>query len=198
MGSAEYNAIMIGGRIDRLRNARGYSIEDLAERADLNKNTVNRVMKGIGKPNLDTFFKLCQALDVTPNDLMDITPRGSAYRLIRSATPDNLIFHDQEPGIRLGVLEDKLPHGSITYALMELSAKGSVKSHGGEELLFCMRGKVGMTIGSVSKELAEGDAILFHATEPHSYYNADPKEKVSIALCVMSISDVFNQENLAI
>lgn len=185
----EFNSITIGGRIDRLRNQRGYSIEDLAERAALNKNTVNRLIKGIGKPNLNTFLKLCGALNVTPNDLMDTTTHQKAhYRVIRCQNPDNLVFREQEPSVRLGVLQNSLPHGSMSCIVVEFKGRSSVRSHVGQELLICTFGKIGVTIGEMTVELAIGDAILFHAAEPHCYFNADPTCEKSTGLSVLSDS----------
>ncbi len=195
----EFNSITIGGRIDRLRNQYGYSIEDLAERATLNKNTVNRVIKGIGKPNLNTFLKLCEALNVTPNDLIDAAPhRNTHYRVIRRTNPDNLVFHKQEPGVRLGVLEDNLPQGSMACIVVEFEGKSSVRSHVGQELLVCTAGKIGVVLGETIVELELGDAILFHATEPHSYYNADPAHAISTGLSILSDSVLDDPDKMSV
>lgn len=195
----EFNSITIGGRIDRLRNQRGYTIEILAERAGLNKNTVNRVIKGVGKPNLNTFLRLCGALDITPNDLMDTRPNRKAhFRVIRRTGGENLVFHHQEPGVRLGLLKDNLPHGTMGCIAAELVGSSSVRSHAGQEVLICTSGMVGVKIGETAVELGVGDAILFHATEPHSYYNADPALPMSTALFVLTDAILDDSDKLIV
>lgn len=201
MDSFEFNSIAIGGRIDRLRNEHGYSIEDLAARATLNKNTVNRVIKGVGKPNLNTFLKLCNALEVTPNELMGSGRDHKAhFRVIRQSEPGKLVFHEQEPVMRLGVLEDALPYGSMDCIVMEVAGRtlSSVRSHVGEELLICTKGRVGVIIGNTSVELEVGDAMWFHAPEPHRYYNADPERELSTALCVLTDSFMNDLDKLSV
>ena len=194
MSSLELNSITLGGRIDRLRDKLGYSIEELAERADLNKNTVARLVKGVGRPNLNTFLKLCNALDVTPNDIMGVSRNPDApYRVFRKT---NLEFHTQEPGVQVGILTNDLPHATVTCVGVTISDKSSTRNHIGEEVIICTDGRIGVIIGDRSEELETGDALLFHATEPHSYYNADPNKEKATALCILTHSSLDDRDKL--
>ena len=175
---------MLGGRIDRLRLSLGLTIEKLASLADLNKNTVNRIVKGVGTPHLGTFFKLCNALRVLPNELIDMEPERESYRVIRRFAHTDRQMEDRGPGMRIGFLRDKLPGGHLNVAIIEIRSEGKMQSHPGEELLYCLSGKVGIQIGKLTEELEETDAILFYGTESHRYFNADKQNDVSIALCV--------------
>ena len=157
---------MLGGRIDRLRTSLGLTIEQLAAKSDLNKNTVNRIVKGVGKPHLETFFKLCTALRVSPNELIDTTPVRESYRVIRRFDHTDRRMEDRGPGMRLGFLQDKLPGGQLNCAIIEISTKGRMQSHPGEELLYCLKGKVGIQIGNLKEELDKSDAILFYEPSP--------------------------------
>jgi len=174
---------MLGGRIDRLRTSLGLTIEELAALSDLNKNTVNRIVKGVGKPHLETFFKLCAALKVSPNELIDTTPETESYRVIRRFDHTDRRM-EERPGLRLGFLQDKLPGGLLNCAIIEISTEGEMKSHPGEELLYCLKGKVGIQIGNLKEELDKSDAILFYGTETHRYFNADKTNPISLALCI--------------
>jgi len=187
MKSFELDPITIGGRINRMRNRHNYSIEQLADLAGLNKNTVNRITKGIGKPNLNTFLKLCHALKVTPNDLMEShIDQNAPYRIIRPTDTQNLTFHAQESGIRIGQLLNKLPQSTMSCMLIEVSQQTSTRTHVGEECLICLSGRIGLTIGEKNIEIAPCETVVFHASEPHSYYNADTKQKTSTALSALS------------
>lgn len=189
MKSFELDPITIGGRINRMRNRHNYSIEQLADLAGLNKNTVNRITKGIGKPNLNTFLKLCHALKVTPNDLMESDiGQNTPYRIMRPTDTQNLTFHTQESGIRIGQLINKLPQSTMSCMVIEVSQQTSTRTHIGEECLICLSGRMGLTIGEKSIELAPCETIVFHASEPHSYYNADPTNNISTALSALTDS----------
>jgi len=198
MESFEFNPITIGGRIDRMRNQFKYSIEELADRAGLNKNTVNRVIKGIGKPNLNTFLKLCNALKVTPNDLMAPSiDQKDLYRVLRPTDDKTIAYHNQESGLRIGLLINELPQSTMGCMVVEFSEPTSTRSHVGEELLVCTSGRIGLTIGEKNVEVGEGEAIIFHASEPHSYYNADPTREKSGAISALTVSFIDSPEKMA-
>lgn len=57
-------------RIMDRRNALGLTQDDLAKAAGIDRKTVNRIENGHFSPNLDTFFRLCVALDVRPSELV--------------------------------------------------------------------------------------------------------------------------------
>lgn len=60
----------IGARVRRSRRAQDITQEQLAARAGIAHSTLHRVEKGISRPNLDTLFKLAEALAVDPKWLL--------------------------------------------------------------------------------------------------------------------------------
>lgn len=182
MNRSNMNAVTLGGRIDRLRNSLGLTIEELAYRSDLNKNTVNRIVRGVGQPHLGTFFKLCSALDVSPGDLMEATPES--YRVMRQLDQIDATTEERRPGVRMGYLKDKLPGSQLNCEVIEIISSGQLESHPGEELLVCLSGRVGIHIGDLHEELDVTDAIQFYGTESHRYYNAGKSDTASVALSI--------------
>ncbi len=57
-------------RMFQLRIDKGLSQDSLAKAAGIDRKTVNRIENGHFSPSLDTFFRLCIALDVRPADIM--------------------------------------------------------------------------------------------------------------------------------
>lgn len=179
---SKINAVTLGGRIDRLRTRMGLSIEALACRSDLNKNTVNRIVRGVGQPHLGTFFKLCSALDVSPGDLMEAAPES--YRVMRRLNRVDEATEERRPGVRLSFPRDTLPGSQLNCEVIEIASSGPPESHPGEELLVCLSGRVGIHIGGLHEELNPTDAIQFYGTESHRYYNADRSDPVAVALSI--------------
>ena len=58
-----------GSKLRQLRDARGYSQEELAERAGLHRNYVGGVERGERNVALENIVKLAKALAVKPGDL---------------------------------------------------------------------------------------------------------------------------------
>jgi len=63
----------VGDKVRKFREARGWTIKELAERADLTPNGVSRIELHYRSPGADTVVKLADALGVEPGDLF---PKG--------------------------------------------------------------------------------------------------------------------------
>ena len=62
--------IAFGKRVRELRTARGWTQEQLAERADLNWLQVGHIERGASDPKLSTIWKLSKALGIMPAELL--------------------------------------------------------------------------------------------------------------------------------
>ena len=62
---------LLGNNVRRLRKSRGWSQEDLAEKADLHRTYISGIERGVRNPTLTILFKLAQALGVAPSVLVD-------------------------------------------------------------------------------------------------------------------------------
>lgn len=63
----------MGSRVRERRLARGFTQEQLAERAGLSYKFVGEVERGLGNPTLVTLASLADALGIDPGDLVRIT-----------------------------------------------------------------------------------------------------------------------------
>ncbi len=62
--------VYIGHRLKDLRIQRALTQEELAEKAGIGKNTVNRMERNVTEPHMSTVRKLARALDVDPAELV--------------------------------------------------------------------------------------------------------------------------------
>jgi transcriptional regulator with XRE-family HTH domain len=63
-----------GLRLSKLRKAAGFSQEELGQRIGVAQPVISRFEKGQRKMYDDILTELAQALDVTPNDILGISP----------------------------------------------------------------------------------------------------------------------------
>ncbi len=193
-----FDPLTLGKRAQRIRNEKGISIECLAKEANVNKNTVVRFEKGIST-RMETIYKICNVLGVSPFELIEgklVKERDYAIKkhIVHPSEAKHVSRSDRVPkdhkhGMKIGDLEYQLPGGQMTAKVLEISECGQIQSHPGEELVFCLTGKVGIKLSEVEAVLNKGDAIFFWGTEPHCYFNADKEKTVSVALSVVCGKD---------
>jgi transcriptional regulator with XRE-family HTH domain len=196
-----FDPMMLGRRAQRIRVKKKISIESLAQKAQVNKNTIVRFEKGM-HTRMETIYKICNVLKVSPLKLIEgKLVKGKDYdikkhRIVETKTATSKKIPRQERvessetyGMKIGDLNYRLPGGRLTAKVLELSSRGKLKTHAGEEFLFCLTGTIGVEISNIKAVLKKGDAIFFWGTEPHLYYNADEEKKVSVALSVVNSTD---------
>jgi transcriptional regulator with XRE-family HTH domain len=60
---------MIGARIKDIRNRKGFTQEELAEKININPKYLSSIERGKENPTLNTLIKLSESLDVNLNDI---------------------------------------------------------------------------------------------------------------------------------
>ena len=85
---------LIGKRLAELRKRKGITQEKLAEKTDLSNNYISNIENNRSIPSIETLTKLCDALDITPNDVLlgtslnsDNYMLGELQRKIEDCTP---------------------------------------------------------------------------------------------------------------
>lgn len=61
---------LLGRNVQRLRLARGWSQEELADEAEVHRTYVSGVERGVRNPTIVILAKLAKALGVPPGDLL--------------------------------------------------------------------------------------------------------------------------------
>lgn len=68
---AEYDLILFGQNLRKIRKGKKLSIEKLANLADLELVQINRIELGKTNPKLSTIFAIAKALEIDPKELFD-------------------------------------------------------------------------------------------------------------------------------
>lgn len=60
----------LGNNLRTIRKAQGFKVEEVAERAGISTVFLHQLENGTNAPSIDTFVKLCTALQAQPNCLL--------------------------------------------------------------------------------------------------------------------------------
>jgi transcriptional regulator with XRE-family HTH domain len=187
----------IGLRVKARRLALGWSTHTLAEKAGIARYTVIRIEEG--RPcKTDTLTKLRKALHLFSDQLTRPLPPSDKYAVHRAsetswtvakskdlyqkqlARDDPSHVNDEGERQRLGglgfqpfftaKLDSELAGGMISPGIMELHQQSWVDAHYGEEFVYCLRGRVRISVDGDDCELGPGDSMVFDAGRPHQYF----------------------------
>ena len=66
------DAVIVGKVIQEYREKKGLSQEVVSGLADIGRTHLSAIERGVRKPTRETFFKIADALDVAPSELMKL------------------------------------------------------------------------------------------------------------------------------
>lgn len=147
----------LGPRLRTARQRRGWTLEDLANRAGMSASTLSRLEAGKRQASLELLLPLSRHLGVTLDELLETAAR--------------------DPRVRRGVeLRDGMIIAPLTREESEVRAfkityqPGFVRppqSHDGHEWLYVLSGRLRLALGAQELVLARGEAAEFDTRTPH-------------------------------
>ena len=146
----------------------GFTVAELARRAQVSTGSISQLERGMGNPSLETVASLARALGVPIGSFFAGAPVEG--NVVRAHARKKLVLGD----------------GSVTYEMLvpDLSGRLSVLAielpahftnqhspfeHVGEEVVLVVNGVVQVHVGESHAQLGEGDSIRINAAIPHWY-----------------------------
>ncbi|KRL53906.1 helix-turn-helix domain-containing protein [Lacticaseibacillus manihotivorans] len=83
--------IKIGLNVKRIRKEQGLTQKELANKLKSIEQTVSKIERGVFTPSAETIMQLCDALNVTPNELMLENPEWQKWQSERLEHQDHSI-----------------------------------------------------------------------------------------------------------
>jgi transcriptional regulator with XRE-family HTH domain len=168
-------------RLKRLRQLKGVTLEQVAERSGLTKSYLSKVERGVSVPSIGTALKLADAFEVSVGDLFGPGAGDDAKDFVVVRKQERKPFSGR--GEKVGDRNEAIAPGQ-THGLFEAFVghppfdkpagyKGS--QHRGQELLFVVKGKIDVAFPHTSVKLDEGDSILFSGQIPHRLLSLRPQ-----------------------
>lgn len=152
-------------RIRSLRQARGWSLDNLAERAFLSPSTLSRIETGHRRIGLDQLTALARALGI------------SLDQLVESADDEDVVIRpqrDEQRGLTTWVLNRGSGPAGATVAKMRITdeARGpgadQLGVHPGKDWFTVLSGTVTLILGERAIRVETGQAAEFSTMIPHA------------------------------
>jgi transcriptional regulator with XRE-family HTH domain len=160
-------------RLRSLRRARGWSLNDLAERSHLSPSTISRIETGKRTISLDVLIALAGALDVDVNTLLKVEEDNDI--IIRAAPT-------RWPGVTIWPLSRPTSSTAVIKMRLEPTAeRPDPRIHPGHDWLFVLSGRLELTLGERQTIVNAGEAAEFSTMTPHTVNAIDtPAEFIMV------------------
>lgn len=165
----EQIATNLGMNIRKLREARGFTQQQMARHSGVPRPTWANLESGTANPTLAVLVKVAHALQVRVEELIG-PPKAAAKLYSADSLPvrrrGNVVVRkllpEPIPGLEIERME--LPPGS--------QMSGVPHTPGTREYLTCEIGEVELTAAGTSWRLRPGELVVFRGDQKHGYRNA--------------------------
>ncbi|GAA1693961.1 helix-turn-helix domain-containing protein [Microcella alkalica] len=163
-------AVAIGARVRHERQARQWTLDQLAEAAGVSRRMLVTVEQGAANPSLGTLLKLSEALGVALPTLVEPPAREAAT--VTRAGRGTELWRGDSGGRGVLVASATLPDAFELWEwTLEAGDRLDSEPHtaGTRELLQVLDGTMTVEVDGVEHELQAGDAVAFAGDVAHAY-----------------------------
>lgn len=164
----------IGAKVAKARAERGWSLQQLGQRAGLSAAAIHKVEKSGMTPTIATLMKIAAALGKSVGFFIE---EGDALRPVTVIRGDERsTLYTSKQGLTLENISGR--YGPFYLAGAEAIVEPGADSgeermmHPGEELVLVLRGSMAFEVDGEEHVLREGDSIHFRTSAPHAWRNA--------------------------
>ena len=161
----------IASRIKYLRDALDMTENDVANSIGISVDEYISFENGEQDIPISIIYSTAAALGVDPTELiLGESPRMAEYCVTRK---NQGVMIERFPGYSFEALAHNFINRDKEPMIVTLSAsdkKAALVSHSGQEFNFVLEGKIGVTIGTRTFELSEGDSVYFNPAIPHGQF----------------------------
>lgn len=180
----------LGARLKGLRQARGLTLDQLAERSGVSRAMISRVERGESSPTAALLDRLCAGLGVLLSALFRDEAQGGPLAR-RSEQPvwtdpdSGYVRRSVSPpgtGSRLEIVEVEMPAGA--RVLLD-APRGGFRL---DQQLWLLEGELSLTVGGREHRLAAGDCLAMLLDGPIAFHN--PGEVPARYAVVLTAADL--------
>ena len=158
----------LGKKIREMRNQKGLTQEELADRCELTKGYISQLENNVKSPSIATLTDILSALG------------SNLSEFFREETEEKVVFTKEEffekdsDGVLFKWLIPNAQKNMMEPVLVELAEGASTAGdipHEGEEFGFVLEGRIAIVLGSQHYLCKKGEAFYYPAEKPHCILN---------------------------
>ncbi|MEX0351178.1 MAG: helix-turn-helix domain-containing protein [Paracoccaceae bacterium] len=157
-------------RLKEARRAQGLSLEAVANLSGVSRSMVSQIERGESSPTIATLWNLTRALQVDFAGLLEDADSSDRIEVLRNDEVPSI--DNMGEGCRIRILSPPEEAGGHEVYDIRFDVNGVLSSQphtrGAQEQLTVLEGRVQVTSGSASHDLAAGDTARYAADVPHA------------------------------
>lgn len=156
----------IGEKLKELRNCKGLTQEELADRAELSKGFISQLERNLTSPSIATLMDILQCLGTTIGDFFQEEPEEQ----IVFGRQDYFEKNDFDYQNKIKWIIPNAQKNGMEPILLTLEAGGSTypdNPHEGEEFGYILSGSITIHLGSKVYKAKKGESFYYSADKNH-------------------------------
>jgi transcriptional regulator with XRE-family HTH domain len=166
-------SLSVGTRIKTVRETKGLSLQDVAQRTGFSESTIAQIETGEILPPLGDMVKLARALEMKMGYLL-AQGESKPYTVVHKKNRKPISRYGSQKTIRYGYTYESLAPEKkdrnmepFLVTLEPVSDEESPSTHEGEEFIFVLEGEIEVVLGENREILSPEDSIYYDSTLPH-------------------------------
>ncbi|MDQ1629255.1 MAG: hypothetical protein QOI54_2999 [Actinomycetota bacterium] len=175
---ATNGAVLIGGRLRAARQARGLTLDKVAEATGLTKGFISRLERDEVSPSVASLVSVCEVVGIRIGELFE----SPLTQLVRAAEGRRINFGGRR--VREFLLTPGTQgHLQVIHSTIEPGGTGGKELYTLDcevEFVYVVRGELTVMLATESVLLGAGDAFTFPGREPHTWANGRKDETCEV------------------
>ena len=180
----------IGAKVRLMRTRKGYSLQQLANVADVSAAAIHKIERNGMVPTITTLMKLAAALNRPVSYFISEDEEGDKPAVHTTPEGRRTVF-TSIPGLELKSISG--PYGRFFLAGAYAEAQGGSESgpgptkHPGEELVYLLEGELCFEFEDETVTLTPGESVHFRGDLTHRWHNPTSKPAKAVWMALRPI-----------
>lgn len=173
----------LGSKIRRLRLAKGYTQEELADRCDLSRSFISQLESDKVSPSVETLERILRVLGTDLKHFFSDEQKKIIFK--RS---ERVPVYELPPGVKIEILMDAIEDKELDAKIVELEPGAQTETedyHDGDEFGYVIEGVVELYIDGRKFKANAGDCFYYSGDSAH--YLRNPGKEKAVVLWIQTV-----------